>query len=116
MYSDHKIKSPHFKDNVFITMRETVCIITKSNLHRLDLCCTQHASLKGKRAPRFITMYSESSKVQGIIKEVRGNPKLIVSFSNAVNILKHLEAFWRNDKQDGGRGREEGVTNSVEYI
>lgn len=95
MQSHHKIEGLHFKDNVFITMRETVCLITKSNLHRLDLCSTQHASLKRKRAQRFIMMYSESSKVQCIIKEVRGNPKLIVSFSNAVNILKHLEAFWR---------------------
>lgn len=94
MHSQHKMESSCFKDNDFINMRETVYIFAQLNLCRLDLYSTQHpASLMGKRALRFIMMHSESSKVQSIIKEVGGNLTLIVSFPNAVNILKHLEVF-----------------------
>lgn len=87
MHSQHK-KRPHFKDNGFINMRETVCIF-KPNLHTLDLCSTQHpAAHKGGRGPEI---YNDAlRKVQSIKKP----HMLIVFFPNAVNILKHLEEFY----------------------
>lgn len=80
MHSHHNIDRPQikFKDNgVIINARETVCIFTQPNLHRFDLCFTQHpASLKGGMgAPE-------------IYNEVRENAHmLIISLPNAVNTL-----------------------------
>lgn len=73
MHSQHKTKSPRFKDNGFINTRLTICIFAQPNLHKSYLCSKQHpVSLKGKKngALRFTVMHIESSKVQSLIKAV----------------------------------------------
>lgn len=122
MHSQHKMKSPRFKDNGFINTRLTICIFAQPNLHKSYLCSKQHPCFTqgGKNgALRFTVMHIESSKVQSLIKAV--GAKLHMQIVPPPK--KKLLTIWihsctaKNDKEDMARDGVVGVViNLAEHI